>query len=145
MPDMPKHSVSVAGIVINEDDQVLLIQRRDNGRWEAPGGVLELEETFEDGVKREVLEETGVSVEVERLSGTYKNLSRGIIALVFRCRPLSGTPHPTDESTHAGWFELNEALSKMDEVYAIRVTDAFTDIPPVRNHDGVTVTQSLPA
>nr|WP_019856335.1 NUDIX domain-containing protein [Actinopolyspora mortivallis] len=134
----------MAGIVINEKDQVLLIQRRDNGRWEAPGGVLELEETLEDGVKREVFEETGVSVDVERLSGTYKNLSRGIIALVFRCRPLSGTPHPTDESAHAGWFDLHDALSRMSEAYAVRVTDAFTETPPVRHHDGVTVTRSLP-
>jgi 8-oxo-dGTP diphosphatase len=39
----PKHSVSVAGVVIDEDERVLLIQRRDNGHWEPPGGVLELD------------------------------------------------------------------------------------------------------
>ncbi|SFT45932.1 ADP-ribose pyrophosphatase YjhB, NUDIX family [Actinopolyspora lacussalsi subsp. righensis] len=144
MSDDPKHSVSVAGVVVDENERVLLIQRRDNGRWEAPGGVLELDETFEDGVKREILEETGVSVAVESLSGSYKNLSRGIIALVFRCRPLSGKPRATDESVDAGWFELSEALGRMSEVYAVRVSDAFAATPAIRNHDGVTVTQSLP-
>jgi 8-oxo-dGTP diphosphatase len=66
----------------------LAFQRRDNQQWEPPGGVLELNETFEDGVRREVREETGVDVEVERLTGVYKNMPRGIVAaLVFRCRP----------------------------------------------------------
>lgn len=76
----PKHSVSVAGIVIDESDRVLLIQRRDNGHWEPPGGVLELGETFEQGVIREVREETGLRVEVERLTGVYKNMNRGVVA-----------------------------------------------------------------
>ncbi|WP_231498061.1 hypothetical protein [Pseudonocardia halophobica] len=43
-----------------------MIQRRDN--QQPPGGVLELEQTFEAGVRHAVLEETGVEVEVERLS-----------------------------------------------------------------------------
>lgn len=144
MPDMPKHSVSVAGVVINKDNQVLLMQRRDNGRWEPPGGVLELAESFDDGVKREVLEETGVTVSVERLTGAYKNLSRGIVALVFRCHPVSGEAQSTDESTNVGWFDLTEATTLMSEAYAVRVSDAFTDTPATRAHDGVHITSSTP-
>jgi 8-oxo-dGTP diphosphatase len=83
----PRHSVSVAGVVVRDDGRVLVLQRRDNGHWEPPGGVLELAETFDEGVRREVAEETGVQVEVERLTGVYKNVKRGIVALVFRCRP----------------------------------------------------------
>src|SRR5918912_3416027 len=98
MPDQHIHSVSVAGVVVDEAGRVLIIQRRDNGRWEAPGGVLERDETFEEGVVREVQEETGVIVEVERLTGVYKNMTRGIVALVYRCRPHSGEPGPTQES-----------------------------------------------
>jgi len=45
MPEPPKHSVSVAGIVIDDQDRVLVIRRRDNNHWEPPGGVLELHET----------------------------------------------------------------------------------------------------
>ena len=68
MATTPKHSVSVAGIVVRDDNRVLVIRRDDNGQWEAPGGVLELDESFEDGVRREVLEETGLQVAVERLN-----------------------------------------------------------------------------
>ena len=67
---------AVAGVVLNDAGHVLLIQRRDNGRWEAPGGVLELGETFEAGVRREIAEETGVHVGVEQLTGVYKNKPR---------------------------------------------------------------------
>lgn len=98
MGSMPTHSVSVAGVVVRDDGRVLVVQRRDNGHWEPPGGVLELAETFDEGVRREVAEETGVQVEVERLTGVYKNLTRGIVALVFRCRPAAGEATVTDES-----------------------------------------------
>src|SRR3954468_4603945 len=104
MPDQHIHSVSVAGVVVDEAGRVLVIKRRDNGRWEPPGGILERDETFEEGVAREVLEETGVTVEVERLSGVYKNMARGIVALVYRCHPVSGGGHPTNESVAVDWI-----------------------------------------
>jgi 8-oxo-dGTP diphosphatase len=137
MGGMPKHSVSVAGVVVRDDGRILVVQRRDNGRWEPPGGVLELDETFEDGVRREVAEETGVLVEVERLTGAYKNLSRGIVALVFRCRPVSGEPRTTEESRRICWLTVDEVRTQMTPAYAVRVLDALTDGAASRAHDGV--------
>ncbi|MBV9144172.1 MAG: NUDIX domain-containing protein [Pseudonocardiales bacterium] len=96
MPDTPKHSVSVAGVVVHGDGRVLAVRRRDNQHWEPPGGILELAETFDQGVRRKVFEETGITVRVERLSGVYQNLPRGIVALVFRCSPLGGRLRMTD-------------------------------------------------
>ena len=83
-----RHSVSVAGVVIDEDGRALIIQRRDNAHWEPPGGVLERNETVTDGLLREIKEETGLTVEPVALTGVYKNMSRGIIALVFKCRAI---------------------------------------------------------
>ena len=77
MPGLPRHSVSVTGIVFRHDGRVLAIQRRDDGRRAAPGSVLELDESPADGVAREVLEETGVQVRAERLRGVYKNMRMG--------------------------------------------------------------------
>ncbi|MFD9263281.1 NUDIX domain-containing protein, partial [Streptomyces sp. NPDC059538] len=62
------------------------MRRADNGTWELPGGVLELTESPEAGVRLEALEETGIEVEVNDLIGVYKNTSRGIVALVCRCK-----------------------------------------------------------
>ncbi|MFJ6515930.1 NUDIX hydrolase [Streptomyces sp. NPDC091406] len=137
IPSTPLHSVSVAGVVVREDGRVLTIKRADNGTWEPPGGVLELAEAPEDGVRREVYEETGVKVQVDRLTGVYKNTSRGIVALVFRCRVEGGHEQRTDEASAVEWLTSDEVTSRMAEVYAVRVTDALLDgAPRVRTHDG---------
>jgi 8-oxo-dGTP diphosphatase len=134
--------VSVAGVVVRDDGRVLVIQRRDNGHWEPPGGMLELEETFDEGVRREVAEETGVRVEVERLTGAYKNLERGIVALVFRCRPAGGEAIATDESRRVAWLTPDEVRRHMLPAYAIRVLDALAGGVAARAHDGVQVVES---
>ncbi|MCA2308844.1 NUDIX hydrolase [Mycobacterium intracellulare] len=137
MAATPKHSVSVAGIVVRDDGRVLVIKRDDNGHWEAPGGVLELNESFEAGVRREVLEETGLQVTVERLTGVYKNLTHGIVALVYRCRPAGGAPHATEEAREICWMTKEEVQSAMVPAFGVRVLDAFEDSPQSRAHDGV--------
>ncbi|MFD8504270.1 NUDIX hydrolase [Streptomyces sp. NPDC059687] len=133
----PLHSVSVAGVVVREDGRLLAIRRADNGTWELPGGVLELNETPEAGVAREVLEETGIHVEVDELTGVYKNTSRGIVALVFRCKPSGGTERTSTESTAVEWLTPDEVNERMAEVFAVRLLDALDgDGPHVRSHDG---------
>lgn len=134
----PLHSVSVAGAVVREDGRVLVIRRADNGTWEPPGGVLEVDESPEAGVAREVWEETGIRIEVEQLSGVYKNMKRGVVALVFRCSPAGGSETLSDESTAVEWLTADEVSQRMSEAYAVRVLDALReDGPHVRNHDGV--------
>ncbi|MHC8504079.1 NUDIX hydrolase [Pseudonocardia bannensis] len=143
MPETPKHSVSVAGVVVDDNGRVLVIKRRDNGHWEPPGGVLELSESFEAGVRREIAEETGISVEVERLTGVYKNMTRGVVALVFRCRPLSLRPSATDEAVTVRWVNPSEVVGLMDPAYAIRIDDALGEsAAATRTHDGVQLMQA---
>jgi 8-oxo-dGTP diphosphatase len=91
MTDSARHSVSVAAVVVDDIGRALLIRRRDNGHWEPPGGVLELGEKIIDGLRREVAEETGLHVEPSALTGVYKNMTQGIVALVFRCSQAGGT------------------------------------------------------
>ena len=134
----PTHSVSVAGVVVDDQDRALLIRRRDNLRWEPPGGVLELGETIYAGVCREVREETGLAVEPLILTGVYKNMKRGIVALVFRCKVLGGYLTPNEEVSGFQWATADEIGKMVDEAYAIRVLDALREsgAPAVRQHDG---------
>ncbi|MGA6220369.1 NUDIX hydrolase [Streptomyces umbrinus] len=133
----PLHSVSVAGVVVREDGRLLAIRRADNGTWELPGGVLELSEAPETGVAREVFEETGIHVEVDELTGVYKNTTRGIVALVFRCKPSGGMERTSSESTAVAWLTPEEVAECMAEVFAIRLLDALDgNGPHVRSHDG---------
>jgi 8-oxo-dGTP diphosphatase len=129
--------VSVTGVVFRDDGRVLAIQRCDDESWVPPGGVLELDETPSEGVAREVLEETGIKVRAEQLTGVYKNMPRGIVSLTFRCSIIGGHPHPTDEARKVAWLTVDEAERNMVEARAIRIADALSDGGPfVRVHDG---------
>lgn len=133
----PLYSVSVAAAVVREDGQVLAIRRRDNGRWELPGGILEHGETVHAGVIREVEEETGMTVEPEILSGVYHNIARDVIALVFRCRHVAGAPRSTHESSEVEWLTVDQVAQRMSEAFAVRLLDAVEPhAPMVRTHDG---------
>ncbi|MEY9965925.1 8-oxo-dGTP diphosphatase [Streptacidiphilus sp. MAP12-16] len=144
MSTTPQHSVSVAGVVVRDDGRILAIQRADNGTWEPPGGVLELTEALEDGVRREVYEETGIKVSVDRLTGVYKNISRGIVALVFRCSPDGGHEQVSEESTAVDWLTPSQVTANMAEVYAVRIQDALRGdlVPAIRTHDGRVILES---
>jgi ADP-ribose pyrophosphatase YjhB (NUDIX family) len=149
----PRHSVSVAAVVVDDHNRTLLIQRRDNGRWEPPGGVLELGEQIIDGLRREVAEETGLQVQPAALTGVYKNMAQGVVALVFRCRPAGGSPvtgyrgaGPAisqaaigSETAAVRWASRQEVADLTDPTFAVRVFDAIDYVmpPAVRAHDGV--------
>lgn len=139
MGDSPRHSVSVAAVVVDDHDRALLIRRRDNGHWEPPGGVLELDEDIIGGLRREVAEETGLQVEPSALTGAYKNMNRGIVALVFRCRRTGGQLTTASETAEVRWATRDEVANLADPAYAIRVLDALdlATPPAVRAHDGV--------
>ncbi|MEU8800464.1 NUDIX domain-containing protein [Spirillospora sp. NPDC048819] len=147
MDEGDRHSVSVAGVILDDVGRALLIQRPDNGHWEAPGGVLELDEDIRAGLKREVLEETGLHVQVDDLTGVYKNMKRGIIALVFRCRIVGGSARETSEAQDLRWMGSEEVGSLATEAFAVRVLDAMahrSTPPAVRHHDGTHLIDGSP-
>jgi len=134
----PRHSVSVSGVIPDDHGRVLLIRRRDNQRWEPPGGVLELNETIHDGLRREIREETGLDIEPGPLTGVYKNMPRGIIALVFRCKITGGQLAANNEATAFRWAERADIRQLTSEAYAVRLLDALREgiAPAIRQHDG---------
>lgn len=138
MADSPRHSVSVAGVVVNDEGKILAVKRRDNGEWQPPGGVLELNETIEEGLRREILEESGIQIAVGPLTGIYKNMHLGVIALVFRCAPAGGRMRISDETVHVRWMSLSEVEAAMTPSFAIRVIDSMIAPTSVnlRYHDG---------
>ena len=138
MPDSPRHSVSVAGVVVDDEGRVLVVRRRDNGEWQPPGGVLELNETIEDGLRREVQEETGIEISPGPLTGVYKNMRLGVIALVFRCAPRGGHLQLSDETQQVLWMSLDQVERAMSPAFAVRILDAFNETAhaELRSHDG---------
>ncbi|CAM3932370.1 NUDIX domain-containing protein [Nocardiopsis rhodophaea] len=139
------HSVSVAGAVVDREGRILAIQRADNGHWEPPGGVLEPDEDIEAGVRREIYEETGLSVHVDTLTGVYKNIKQGIVALVFRCVPKTSHVRLSEETTAVEWLTPDEVALRMAPAYACRLLDALDAGPPrIRAHDGHDLLTAVP-
>ncbi len=137
MSDLPRHSVSVTAVVVDDDGRVLVIKRSDDGRWVPPGGVLELDETPQECAAREVREETGYEIAVESLTGVYKNMKLGVVSLAFRCRAVDGAARMSDESAAVQWWTLDQIRRDVPEARAVRVTDALQECATaVRVHDG---------
>jgi len=136
-----RHSVSVSAAIVDDEGRFLVIRRADNGRWEPPGGVLELDESIESGLVREVAEETGLRVRPVALTGVYKNMNRGIVALVFRCAIDAGTPSTSDEVRETSWLAPDRLAEHMSDAYRVRLMDALQpDGPPtIRAHDGTSL------
>jgi len=119
----PKPAVTA---ILLRGGKVLLSQRArepHRGLWDLPGGFLELGETPEEGILRELREETGLAARVVRLVdvgvGTYQ--SYGTLNLVYHCE-AEGEPVAMDDSMALRWCDPR-ALPEMafpHEVAAIR-------------------------
>ena len=111
---MPQFGVDVA--IMNEG-KILLTQREDFEVWCLPGGLVEKGESLVQTARREVLEETGLEVSIERLVGIYSMpgwSNGGSHEITFAGRPSGGELRPDPhEVLAAGWFgpdDLPEAV-----------------------------------
>ena len=102
---------------------VLLGRRSDNGEWHLPAGMMEPGEQPAPALVREVQEETGVMIEVDRLislatlpATSYPNGDRvQFLSCTFRAHYLSGAAHVADdESLEVGWYDLDEARRMLE-------------------------------
>ena len=124
--------------VVVRDAEVLLVRRVDTGHWSSVAGVIDPGEEPADAAAREILEEAGIVAEVEALVGvftreplSYANGDQAqYLDLVFRCRWVSGEPHPADgENTAAAWWPL-DALPALPGTHAERLRLAVSHQGP---------------
>jgi 8-oxo-dGTP pyrophosphatase MutT (NUDIX family) len=105
--------VAVTAAVRNDQGELLLIERTDNGLWALPGGAQDFGESVVQAAQREVKEETGIDVEITALSGIYSD-PRHVIAyddgevrqefsLCFHAKPVGGDLRPSSESLKVRW------------------------------------------
>jgi len=104
----------VGAIIIDDADRILLIKRGHPpgmGLWSIPGGRLEPGESDADGVRREVLEETGLRVEVGRLAGTVERPGPGGVTYAIRdylATVADGVPTAGDDAADVRWCTADE-------------------------------------
>ena len=142
-PEAPKANrliPAASGVVTDELGRVLLIRRSDNDLWTIPGGSMEPGEDIATCCRREVLEESGIEVEIVRLVGIYSNprhvveYSDGEVrqqfSVCFACRPAGGGLATSDESSDVGYFTSDEIGSKqVHPSIRLRIAHFYEDRP----------------
>lgn len=107
----------VAAIVPDREERTLMVRRRDTGRWQLPSGIIEPGENPADALVREVEEETGLTVSVDRIAAvlgrrrvTYDNGDEcEYVTTVFRCSATGGVLRPDgEEITEAAYLPRSD-------------------------------------
>ena len=114
----PRPTVAVGAIVFDERGRVLLIQRGKPpaaGLWTVPGGRVELGESLTAAVEREVLEETGVTVECGALVEVVERITREddatwhyVILDYLAIAKSHAAPVRGDDAADVRWFGIDE-------------------------------------
>lgn len=109
--ERPPRSASVpcVGAFVVEREELLLVRRGhapSAGDWSVPGGRLEPGETLEAGAAREVLEETGIEVEIDAFLGVADR--PGFVICDFLAHPVGGTQRARSDASEVGWFRLDQ-------------------------------------
>jgi ADP-ribose pyrophosphatase YjhB (NUDIX family) len=129
--DAPSGAFRIACFaIIARDGAYLLARRRDIGWWNLPGGGLEVGETVEQGVAREVREEVGVEIHILRLVGVYSKPQKNEVVLTFLCALADQTPPTTSEEvSEVGWFSADALPADTLPKHRQRVLDAALGQP----------------
>ena len=102
----------VVGIgILVIDNKILLVKRGIEpgyGKWSMPSGFINRFEKVEDAIERELLEECGIVVKANWISGVYSEKDSPIILLVWDLSLISGEPKPLDETIEVGFFDLDK-------------------------------------
>ena len=117
--EYPPAPVVGVGAIIRHDDRLVLIRRDQEparGYWTFPGGAVELGEPLEDAVRREVLEETGLQVELGDVAAVVDHVARDeagavryhYIIVDYHARPVGSALQPGSDVSDARWFALED-------------------------------------
>jgi 8-oxo-dGTP diphosphatase len=149
--EYPRHPIVGVGGVVIQGNRVLLIRRGRKplkGEWSIPGGMLELGESLKDGVKREVLEETGLKVRpievltvFDRIQKNGELIQYHYVIVDYVCRPTGGLLKSGSDVLDARWVEREELPRyKVTPKAAAVIADAFEwvagrpQVSPISKH-----------
>jgi len=118
--------------VVIHEGRALLIKRGSEplkDQWSIPGGTLELGESIQEGVRRELLEETGIEVRVGELIEVFDRIFRDaagkiqyhFVIVDYLCEKISGEAKPASDVTDTAWV-------REEDLWNYKLTEAATRV-----------------
>lgn len=118
-------TIGAFAIILDQQGRVLLCHRRDLDAWNLPGGGVESGELPTEAVVREVREETGLHVAVERLVGVYGKADKDELVFSFTCLVTGGHLTTTDEADECRFFTVEEIPANTSPKQVERIHDTM--------------------
>jgi 8-oxo-dGTP diphosphatase len=129
--EFPTHPVVGVGAVVVRDGKALIVKRRHDprkGEWSLPGGHVKLGETLVEATRREILEETGLEVEVGEMIEVFDRIHRldaavryHFVIVDFLCSVTGGRLSAGDDAEDVAWVSAAEAAAYGVNEHALRV------------------------
>lgn len=131
---------SVSALIRNEAGAILLQRRADSGEWGLPGGSVEIGESVTAAIVREVREETGLTVSVQRVIGVYSDPAFQVvrypdgrvihyISTCFACAIEGGTLATSPETLDVRFFAPDALPADLVPLHRIRIRDGLANAP----------------
>jgi len=117
--------IGVFSIIFGKQNNVLFCHRRDYDLWNLPGGGLEKGEAPWECAVREVKEETGLDVKIERLSGIYNKPEKNEIVFQYICKIIGGKITLNDEADKIEYFVFNDIPKNTCKKHTERIKDVL--------------------
>jgi mutator protein MutT len=130
----PERPIVGVGAIVLDGNRVLLVKRAHEplkGEWSVPGGAVEVGETLEQAIRREVLEETCLDVEVGPIVDVLDRIRYDVdgrvqfhyVLIDYLCRPLRGTVHCASDADEAAWVDRTDLASYGVAAETVNVID----------------------
>ena len=119
---MEKYNVATKGMILNNDNKVLILQRANDDEfkpsiWELPGGNLEKHESEKDGLKREIMEETGLKIDIINVLDSRSFMKKEKFRLriiTFLCKAKTTNIVLSYEHKDFAWVDVKTAKKKVE-------------------------------